>query len=457
MVDYDLVVIGGGAAGLGAVRAAARARARVLLVSDGPPGGDCTFTGCVPSKTLIEAAAHGLPYPIAAQRVRDAVAAIAATETPQTLRAEGIDVALGRARFVAPGQLSVDGLPVTGRRYVVATGAAPLIPPIPGLAEVAYLTNETVFDLPERPDSLAVLGGGAIGCELAQAFARLGTRVTLIEALDRLLAKEEPEASTVIGDVFTREGIDVRVGARVEKVTTDPDGQVRLSLADGTTVGAQQLLVAVGRTPVTDGLDLPAIGVAVDERGYVVTDEHLATTATGVYAAGDVTGRMPFTHAAFHMGRLAAGNALSQRPWRRRRYDPAATPWVTFTDPEVARVGVTEAHAAELGGRVAWLPMAEMDRAIAAGRTDGFIKLLAGPRRLLGNLSGGRVLGATIVAARAGEMIHEPALAMATRMFTGRLAAATHAYPTWSYGIQLAAAQFFMPVGGRHARPARSP
>jgi pyruvate/2-oxoglutarate dehydrogenase complex dihydrolipoamide dehydrogenase (E3) component len=457
-VDYDLVVIGGGAAaGLGAARAAARAGARVLLVSDGPPGGDCTFTGCVPSKTLIEAAAHGLPYPVAAQRVRDAVAAIAATETPQTLRAEGVDVVLGRARFVAPGRLSVDGLPVTGRRYVVATGAAPLIPPIPGLAEVAYLTNETVFDLPERPDSLAVLGGGAVGCELAQAFARLGTRVTLIEALDRLLAREEPEASTVIADVFAREGIDVRVGARVEKVATDPGGQVRLSLADGTTVGAQQLLVAVGRTPVTDGLDLPAIGVAVDERGYVVTDEHLATTATGVYAAGDVTGRMPFTHAAFHMGRLAAGNALSQRPWRRRRYDPAATPWVTFTDPEVARVGVTEAHAAERGGRVAWLPMAEMDRAIAAGRTDGFIKLVAGPRRLLGNLGGGRILGATIVAARAGEMIHEPALAMATRMFTGRLAAATHAYPTWSYGIQLAAAQFFMPVGGRHARPARSP
>jgi pyruvate/2-oxoglutarate dehydrogenase complex dihydrolipoamide dehydrogenase (E3) component len=453
-VDYDLVVIGGGAAGLGAARAAARARARVLMVSDGPPGGDCTFTGCVPSKTLIEAAAHGLPYPVAAQRVRDAVAAIAATETPQTLRAESIDVVLGRARFVAPGRLTVDGQPVTGRRFVIATGAAPLVPPVPGLSEVAYLTNETVFDLPERPDSLAVLGGGAIGCELAQAFARLGTRVTLVEALDRLLAKEEPEASTVITDVFTREGIDVRVGARVEKVTTDPGGQVRLSLGDGTDVSAQRLLVAVGRTPVTEGLDLPAAGVSVDERGYVVTDDHLATTATGVYAAGDVTGRMPFTHAAFAMGRLAAGNALTRG--RRRRYDAAATPWVTFTDPEVARVGLTEAQAAARGGRVAWLPMADMDRAIAAGRTDGFVKLIAGPRPLLGNLGGGRVLGATIVAARAGEMIHEPALAMATGMFTGRLAAATHAYPTWSYGIQLAAAQFFMPVGGHQARPARA-
>jgi pyruvate/2-oxoglutarate dehydrogenase complex dihydrolipoamide dehydrogenase (E3) component len=154
------------------------------------------------------------------------------------------------------------------------------------------------------------------------------------------------------------------------------------------------------------------------------------------------------------MGRLAAGNALTRR--NRRRYDSAATPWVTFTDPEVARVGLTEAQAAAVGGRVAWLPMAEMDRAIAAARTDGFVKLLAGPHRLLRNLGGGRILGATVVAARAGEMIHEPALAMATRMFTGRLAAATHAYPTWSYGIQLAAAQFFMPVAGRQAQPART-
>ncbi len=383
--------------------------------------------------------------------MRDAVAAIAATETPQTLRAEGIDVILGRARFVAPGRIEADGQPITGRRFVIATGAAPLIPPIPGLAEAAYPTNETVFDLPDLPPSLAVLGGGAIGCELAQAFARLGARVTIVEALDRLLAKEEPEASGVIADVFTREGIDVRVGARVDKVGTDPTGQVRLSLADGATVSAQRLLVAVGRTPVTDGLDLSAAGVAVDERGYVVVDDYLATTAADVHAAGDVTGRMPFTYAPFHMGRLAAGNALTRG--RGRRYDSAATPWVTFTHPEVARVGLTEAEAAARGGRAAWLPMADMDRAVAAGRTDGFVKLLAGPRPLLRNLGGGRVLGATIVAVRAGEMIHEPALAMATRMFTGRLAATTHAYPTWSYGVQLAAAQFFMPVAGRQARP----
>lgn len=452
MAGYDLVVIGGGAAGLGAARTARRAKAQVMLVSDSPPGGDCTFTGCVPSKTLIEAAARRLPFPVAMQRVRDAIAAIAATENVDALRAEGIDVSLGRARFTAPDRLDVDGRPITGRRFVVATGAGPLIPAIPGLADVAYLTNEAVFDLTDLPASLAVLGGGAIGCELAQAFARLGSRVTLIEAGDRLLAKEEPEASQVIGDVFTREGIDLRLGVQVDKVSTDAAGEVRLSLHDGSHVTAQRLLVAVGRVPVTDGLDLPTAGVRVDARGHIVADDRLATTAPGVYAVGDVIGRMPFTHAAFEMGRVAAGNALSRH--RQHRYRPAATPWVTFTDPEVARVGHTEAQAAEHGGRVAYLPVGDMDRAIAASQTDGFIKLLAGPRRLLGNLGGGRVLGATIVASRAGEMIHEPALAMATRMFTGRLAATTHAYPTWSYGVQLAAAQFFMPVAGHRARPA---
>ena len=358
----------------------------------------------------------------------------------------------GRARFTTPGRIDVDGKALSTPRFVIATGAAPVVPPIPGLSEVAYLTNETVFDVTVLPGSLAVLGGGAIGCELAQAFARLGTRVTVVEAGQRLLPKEEPEASQVITDVFAREGINVRLGCRVVKAGTDVTGAAWLSLDSGADITADRLLVAVGRRPVTAGLDLDRAGVAVDEHGHIVTDEHLATSVKTVYAAGDVTGRLPFTHAAFAMGRLAAGNALSRR---QRRYDSSATPWVTFTDPEVTRVGISEAEAAAHGARVAYLPMAEMDRAVTAGQTDGFIKLITGPRRLLRGLGGGRILGATIVAARAGEMIHEPALAMATNMFTGRLAQATHAYPTWSYGVQLAAAQFFQTVGDRHARPAR--
>jgi pyruvate/2-oxoglutarate dehydrogenase complex dihydrolipoamide dehydrogenase (E3) component len=452
-VDYDLIVIGGGAAGLGTARAAARSHARTMLVSDGQPGGDCTFTGCVPSKTLIEAAKQGVPFATAAQRIRDVVATIAATEDAPALRRDHIDVALGRARFVRPDRLQVDDREVTAHRFVIATGSGPLIPAIPGLDRVPYLTNETIFDLPAVPGSLAVLGGGAVGCELAQALGRLGTRVTVVEGENRLLPREEPEASEVIAAVFAREGITVHIGTRVTAASAGNDG-IRISLANGTTITAERLLVAVGRRPVTDGLNLEHIGVHLDERGHVITDDHLATTAPGVYAAGDVTGRLLFTHAAFHMGRIAAGNALARRPWQRRRYRPDATPWVTFTDPEVAHVGMTEDQAADHRGRVAYLPMDEMDRALTAQQTDGFIKLIAGPRRVLGNAGGGRILGATIVASRAGEMIHEPALAMGTSMFTGRLAATTHAYPTWSYGLQLAAAQFFMSIGGRAARPA---
>jgi len=216
--------------------------------------------------------------------------------------------------------------------------------------------------------------------------------------------------------------------------------------------------VATGRAAVTDGLDLEAIGVSVDDKGNVRTDAHLETNVDGIYAAGDVTGRLPFTHAADAMGRLAANNALLPGgllgKLRRSTYDPAATPWVTFTDPEVARVGRTEAQAGGRGARVAYLPLDELDRAVTSGHTDGFVKLIAGPRPVLRNLGAGQLLGATIVASRAGEMISEVALAMHTRMFTGRLAQATHAYPTWSSGVQLAAAQFVMEIGGRTARPA---
>ena len=453
--DYDLIVIGGGAAGLGAARAGAAAGARTLLVSEGEIGGECTFTGCVPSKTLIEAAARGAAFPAAMAAVREAVAAIAATETAEVLAADGIEVLRGRAVFSSPREISVDGRVLRARGFVIATGSRPAVPPVPGLAEAGYLTNETVFGLDKRPGRLAVLGGGAVGCELAQPFARFGSQVMLIEAAPRLLPAADPAASQVIEDVFHAEGIGMRTGVAAASVKHNDNG-VTLVLASGEETGADRLLVASGREPVAGHLGLENAGVRVDERGYIVTDRHLATTAPGIYAAGDVTGRMPFTHAAHAMGRLAARNAL------RRRWSPPATfatpaiPWVVFTDPEVAQVGLTEAQAAAAhpGARVAYLPASEADRAITAGRTQGFVKIIAGRRRVLGTAGGGRVLGATIVAARAREMIHEPALAMRTGMFTGRLAQTVHAYPTWSLAIQQAAAQFFGQFGGRTARPA---
>jgi pyruvate/2-oxoglutarate dehydrogenase complex dihydrolipoamide dehydrogenase (E3) component len=457
-VDYDLIVIGGGAAGLAAAQAGAAAKARTLLISEGELGGECTFSGCVPSKTLIEAAARGAGFDEAVVAVRKTVAAIAATETGDVLTRRGIDVLRGHAEFAAPRQVAVDGRAVRGNGFVLATGSRPAIPAVPGLAGVPYLTNENVFELDGRPESLAIVGGGAMGCELAQAFSRLGSRVTVIEAAPRLLPDADPEVANVLGEVLAAEGVTVRAGTAIEGAEINQDGNgCLLRLPGSATVAAARLLVAAGRVPVTEGLGLDAAGIRVDEGGAIAVGDSLATTADGVYAAGDCTALMPFTHAAYAMGRIAARNALRRRWQPPGSFSMHAIPQVVFTDPEAAQVGFSEGRAAERasGARVAYLPMREVDRAVTAGRTEGFIKIIAGPRRLTGHLGGGQLLGATIVSRRAGEMINELALAIRVGMFTGRLAQATHAYPTYSLGIQQAAAQFFGEYGGRTARPAR--
>ena len=452
---YDLIVIGGGAAGLAAARAGAAARARTLLVSEGEIGGECTFTGCVPSKTLIEAAARGATFAAAIAAVRKVVAAIAATETAAVLEHEGIEVLRGHAAFTSPQQVTVDGRVLRGRGFVLATGSRPAIPSVPGLVGVPYLTNEDFFDLAELPASLAILGGGAVGCELAQALHRLGSQVTVMESASRLLPGADPAAATVIDQVFAVEGITVRTGTGVAEVMPKDRG-ILLRRGDASEVASSHLLIATGRTPVTDGLGLDNAGVRVNEGGAVVPRCLSVTTAPGVYAAGDVTGLMPFTHAAYAMGRVSARNALRKRWAPPDTFSTRAIPWVVFTDPEIAQVGMTEHQAATRvgGARVAYLPMQEVDRAVTAERTEGFIKIIAGPHRVTGRFGGGQVLGATVVASRAGEMIGELALAMRTGMFTGRLAQTTHAYPTWSLGIQQAAAQFFGGYAGRTARQA---
>jgi pyruvate/2-oxoglutarate dehydrogenase complex dihydrolipoamide dehydrogenase (E3) component len=455
--EFDLLVIGGGAAGITAAREGARRGARTALVQEGPVGGDCTFTGCVPSKTLLAAAARGESFADAMTAVRMAVARIAATEDDVALKRDGVTVIHGRAVLRSPREIDVDGTRLHGRRLILATGSGPAIPPIEGLRDIDYLTNESVFSLSSPPIRLAVLGGGAIGCEMAQAFARLGSTVTVIEAEDRLLAGEEPEASDVVAAALAADGVEIGTGATLDRAEPlDDSGAARLRLSSGTVIEADRVLVAVGRRPATAGLGLADIGVTLDERGHVRTDTTLATSVQGIWAIGDVTGRMPFTHAAARMGFVAARNALAPRG-RRHRFDPTPIPWVTFTAPEVARVGMTEADASEHGARVAYLPLDAVDRAITTGETRGFVKLIAGPRRLLRNAGGGRIIGATVVAPTGGELIHEPALAMRTRMFTGRLAQTTHAYPTWSTAIQQAAAQFFFELDGRTARPARRP
>lgn len=453
--DYDLAVVGGGAGGLAAARGGARRGLRTALIQDGRVGGDCTFTGCVPSKTLIEAASQGRDFAEAMSRLHDVVEQIASNESPDVLVREGIEVIEGRACFVAKRTLSAGGLTIRARRIILATGSAPAVPPISGLTDLDYLTNENVFELSTLPASLAVLGGGAIGCELAQVFSRFGSEVHVFEAADRLLAREEPEASAVIAHALSADGVTLHLDAKVGAFARSADGRGIWSTVSGKVIETDRLIVAVGRRPVTEGLDPDAGNVELDDRGFIRTDGHLRSTAPGVYAVGDVTGRLPFTHAADEMGRLAVHNAF--RRIVRSRFDTTPIPWVTFTDPEVARVGVSEAEAAGSGARVAFLPMSGVDRAVMAGRTDGFVKLITGPRPLLRSVGGGVMLGATIVGPRAGEMIHEVAFAMRTKAFTGRLAQTVHAYPSWSTAIRQAAAQFFFEVDGQTARPAGAP
>ncbi len=446
---FDLAVLGGGAGGISAARAGARRRIATVLVQDGPVGGDCTFTGCVPSKALIEAAEQGRSFTDAVATMRAVVDAIADAESADVLRGEGIEIVQARARFVAPRTVDAGGSSISARRFVIATGSSPVIPPVPGLDSVPHLTNENVFDLASLPSSLAVLGGGAIGCELAQTFRRFGAEVSIFEAAERLLPREEPEASQVLADFLSAEGVKLHLSAKVTAVSGGGDRSgVRIEVNGDTVHSAEKILIAVGRRPSTQGLDAETGGVRLDDRGYIATDRYLATSAPGTYAIGDVTGWMLFTHAADEMGRLAVRNAFGRLG--RSSFDTSAIPWVTFTNPEVARVGVSEADAPP-GSRVAFLPMASVDRAVAAGRTEGFVKLIAAPRNLLRGLGGGRIVGATVVAPRAGEMIHEVSLAVRTGMFTGRLAQAVHAYPSWSTAIRQAAAQFFMEVDGRRA------
>ncbi len=454
---YDLVVIGGGTGGLSAALEAARRNASVLLVQEGRLGGDCTFTGCVPSKALLAAAARGQSFKEAAAEVHRAIETVAAAEDDDALGAEGVEVLHGRAVFRSPQEADVDGRRVRSSRFVVATGAAPLVPPIEGLSEIHPLTNENLFDLDGLPPRLAVLGGGPIGTEMSQAFARLGSCVTLLEAGDRILAKEEPEASQVVAESLGFDGVQVRTGSKVVRAeATDQNSGMRVHVDGAEPVEADQMLVAIGRRPSTSGMGLEDAGVELDDRGFIRTDHTMATSVPGIWAVGDVAGSLQFTHAANRMGIVAVSNALSR--WsraRKRRFDTQHLPWATFTSPEVGRVGMTEAEAADHGGRVAYLPMTEVDRAVAAGETRGFIKLMAGPRPVLRGLGGGRLLGATAVATVGGELVHEVALAMRTNMFTGRLAQTVHAYPTWSMAVQQAAAQFFFEIGGREARPAR--
>ena len=451
-MSRELVIIGGGTAALGAARAAVQGGARPTVVTDGPIGGDCTFTGCVPSKTLLAESRRGASFPDATARIEAVVERIAATESAEVLRSEGIEVLEGRGELDGGGRVVVDGAPVRADRVVLATGARPDVPPIPGLADVPHRTNESFFDARPRPARLGIVGAGPIGCEMAMAMAGFGTAVTVVDVASRVLPNEEPEASAVILAELRSLGVEVRLGATIERVRAVPGG-VRVEVGHDA-IEVDELLVATGRRPNVEGLGLAAAGIEQDDAGHPVVDHKLRTSVRSIHAAGDLTGLLPFTHAAYEQGRLAANHAL--RTGARWRYETSATPWVTFTMPEVARLGSTEAEAAQLGGSVAYLPLERVDRALTDDLTAGFVKLIAAPKRLTRSLFGGRLVGATIVAPRAGEMIHAPAVVARTGAFVARLAQTTAPYPAWSIAVQQAAGQFFVETDGLEARPARA-
>lgn len=460
MTRYELAVVGGGAAGLSAAQTAAAAGKRVVLISSGELGGECTWNGCVPSKALIEAAGvchaaqHAarfgiripsveVDFPAVIQHVHDTIARIARYEDAGHLQAAGIEVRRGHASIVDAQQLTIDGVRLDCDRIVLCTGSRPSVPPIPGLEAVDFLTNETVFSLQRQPRRLVVVGAGAIGLELAQAFARLGSAVHVIDVAAELLPREDPDVVPIIRSALEAEGVTFELGAKILSVSR-ADGGVRVTL---TVAGAQRtvdgdaLLVAAGRRPNIEGLGVEAAGIAVQKTGVVV-DQHLRTTVDGVYAAGDVTGIMPFTHVASYQGRLAASNALGKR----RKASYRVVPWAVFTDPEIAHVGLTEPEARREHGddiRISRLPYTAIDRAVINRQTTGFIKVITSKKPLLGHAAGGALLGAHIVGANAGELIHEFVVGMQVHAFAGRLAQAVHAYPAMAVGVQQAVGRMF--------------
>ena len=436
---YDMVVIGGGSAGLMAADFAARLGVRVALVERHRIGGDCTWTGCVPSKALLKvakvahetrsAAQYGVltgPPTVDMRKVREYVRqTIAETyqyETPEHLTSQGIDVVIGAARFLDAHTLQVGERTLSGEKFVIATGARPLIPDIPGLGEVPFLTYLDLFDNDWLPGRLIVLGAGPIGAEMAQAYQRLGAQVVLVDV--RVLPKEDPEAGEALRKVFVREGLQFVPG--LATAVRQGNEEIVVRVRDREFRG-DMLLVAVGRTPVVTGLDLEKAGVTFSAKGIQV-DDKLRTTARDIYAAGDCVGGHQFTHFAGWQGFKAVRNALLLGS------SSGFDEWVprtTFTDPEVAHVGLTEAQARErhrASVRVARWAMDCTDRAIVENAPDGFIKVM--------HRRDGTVLGATIVAERAGEAITEFVQALKQNLKMRDLSDALHVYPTYSTPVQ---------------------
>ncbi len=451
---YNLVVIGGGTAGLVSAAGAAILGARVALIERHMMGGDCLNTGCVPSKALLRSAraaadargadGFGVPldgevgadFPKVMERLRRVRATISEHDSFQRFAELGIDLFSGSARFAGPDVVDVDGVPLRFRRAVIASGARPIVPPVEGLDAAGYLTNENVFNLTKLPSRLMVVGGGPLGVELAQAFARLGSQVTLVEMLSQFLPREDPDAASILADALKRDGVDLRLGTRLTAVRSDPGGKRAVLEIDGNTEErvVDEILIGVGRAPNVEHLNLEGAGVAYDRGGITVSDT-LRTTNRRVYAAGDVCLQHKFTHTADAAARIVIQNALFPGP--KKKYSALTIPWCTYSDPEVAHVGLYAADAVERGIEIDTFTMTfdDLDRAIADGEEEGFVR--AHVKR-----GSDRLLGATVVGRHAGEMINELSLAMVAGIGLGRISDVIHPYPTQAEAIRKVADQY---------------
>src|SRR5467141_1666288 len=445
---YNLVVIGAGTAGLVTAAGAAGLGARVALVEKSLLGGDCLNVGCVPSKAIIrsgravfdakEAGPFGvrvgspveIDFPAVMERMRKLRADLSPHDSAQRFANLGVDVFLGEARFAGPDTVEVAGQTLRFKRAVIATGARALQPPIPGLAEAGYLTNETVFSITQCPARLAVIGGGPIGCELAQAFQRLGSQVNLFHKNAHLLDREDMEAAALVQKAFIREGITLRLNTTITRVERSAGGKLVYYEAQGKeeTLAVDEILAGAGRAPNIEGLNLEAAGVQSDRRKGVLVNDCLQTSNPHIYGAGDVCLDWKFTHAADFSARIVIQNALFLG---RKKASALTMPWCTYTDPEIAHVGLYERDARERGVEVDTYvrEFKEVDRAVLDGEEDGFVKFHV-------RKGHDEILGATIVARHAGEMISEISVAMAARIGLGKLASVIHPYPTQAEALR---------------------
>lgn len=455
MKRFDLVIVGGGVAGLVAASGAAQLGARVALVERVSLGGDCLRTGCVPTKRLIRSARAAslvrragefgvevkeakVDFAKVMEGVRAVQESIGVHDSPERFKEMGVEVIIGAGRFVDKGAFEVNGDRLQGRRFIIATGSSPVIIPVPGLKEAGALTNESALELKELPGTIAILGAGPIGIEFAQAYGRLGSKVTVIEKQERILPREDSEVSDMLFKILVAEGVRIDVCTEIKNVGKAGGRKVlnaRCPTGDKV-YEADEVMVAIGRAPNVDGIGLEAAGVAYDRRKGIKVDERLRTTNRDIYACGDVVGHYAFTHVAEYHAGIALGNALF--PFVKRKVDYRAVPWVTFSDPELARVGLTEAEAREkFKDRVKVYRhyFKDVDRAVIEGEANGMIKLVCSKDAAL--------LGAHILGPNAGELLPEYVLAIREGLPVTKVSRAMHAYPTEAMALKRAADGYY--------------